>query len=186
MTDEPAVGPEPTEILSKAAAVENIVTWLIASSLCRDERAFGWFMSFAADRIPVSEKIKLLGKIVESLPHPSVVPGRFLDDLRLINKVRVTVAHSLYIEVPPSDGAPAGHVMFKKGLPTSVSDADLRAQVAAALAATQRSMASFVTIAQASGLMEKQQPDPRTFAFPQQYSRRTRWKATANTDDIAD
>jgi len=26
MTDEPTVGPEPTEILSKAAAVENIVT----------------------------------------------------------------------------------------------------------------------------------------------------------------
>lgn len=186
MTDEQKVGPEPTEILSKATAVENIVTWLIASAICRDEQAFGWFMHFAADRIPVDEKTRLLGKIIESLPDPSVVPDGFLDDLRTINQVRVRVAHSLYIEVPASDGAPAGHVMFKKGLPSSVTDEDLRAQVADALLRAQRSMTAFLAIAQASGLMKEQKPDTGTLAFPQRYSRRTRWKATVQGDDIAD
>lgn len=184
MTDEQKGGSEPTEILSKAAAVENIVTWLIASTLCRDEQAFGWFMHFAADRIPVDEKTRLLGKIIESLPDSSVVPTGFLDDLRTINRVRVRVAHSLYIEVPPSDGAPTGHVMFKKGLPSTVSDEDLRTQVADALARAKESMSAFVAIAEASGLMDELRPDPRTFAFPQRYSRRTRWRATAHDDDI--
>jgi len=159
---------------------------LIASTLCRDEQAFGWFVHFAADRIPVDEKTRLLGKIIEALPDASVVPDGFLDDLRTINRVRVRVAHSLYIEVPPSEGAPAGHVMFKKGMPSSVSDEDLRAQVVDALARAERSMTAFVAIAQESGLMNKQKPDPRVFAFPQRYTRRTRWKATVHGDDVTE
>ena len=107
MTDEPTVGPEPTEILSRAAAVENMVTWLIASTLCKDEQAFRWFMQFAADRIPVDEKTRLLGKIIETLPDPSLVSHRVLDDLRTINRVRVRVAHSLFIDSPLPQGQPA-------------------------------------------------------------------------------
>lgn len=124
--------PNPNQILSKAAAMENLVTWIVAASIARDPRSFSWFMKYAADRIPVGEKIKLLGEVVKSLPDPTAVYDDFLDDLRTINAVRVHVAHAIFIP-PGTDADGAGYVKFRNGRPTRIADDELRAQVADAM-----------------------------------------------------
>ncbi|MBA8803572.1 hypothetical protein FB382_001863 [Nocardioides ginsengisegetis] len=144
-------GPRPESILSRAAALENLTTWIIAASIAKDERAFGWFLHYAADRIPVEEKVKLLGEIVTELPEPTVVYSEFLDDLRFINRVRVQVAHSVFI-FAGFDSLGAGYVNFKKGKPRRMSDDDLRTQVADATKRAKRAGTAFSAIVREAGL----------------------------------
>jgi len=67
--------PEPTDILSKAASVENIMTWLLAQATCKGPREFGWFTRYAADRIPVDVKINMLGDVVDSSQRSRFTQG---------------------------------------------------------------------------------------------------------------
>jgi hypothetical protein len=144
-------GPQPLNLLPKAAAVENIVTWLIGSNVCGDERAFGWFMRYMADRIPVDEKIRLLGEIVESLDDDTVGYAELLDDLRQINRVRREVAHSVYIG-SGTDDLGEGYVSFRRGKPTRLADDEVRAQVADALKRLKKAGPALRDIATGSGM----------------------------------
>ncbi|MEP9364655.1 hypothetical protein ABLE68_16935 [Nocardioides sp. CN2-186] len=124
-------GPQPERILAKAATVENLITWVIAASICRDQRGFSLFMRYAADRIPIAEKIKLVGEVVSSLPDPTVVYDGFLDDLRFINQVRVRVAHAVVL--PKNHPLGQHYITFRKGKPEHITNDEMRAQVADAL-----------------------------------------------------
>jgi hypothetical protein len=146
--------PVPTDILSTAASIENIVTWQIARSITKGDRAFKWFMKYAADRVPVPDKIRLLGEVVASLRDPSIVYPEFLDDLRLINDVRVRVAHSVFIPEGETNLTP-GYVNFRKGQPDRMSETDLRAEVAKALSHAQSVMDALQLIAEDSGAMPR-------------------------------
>ncbi|GAB3075464.1 hypothetical protein GCM10027053_46470 [Intrasporangium mesophilum] len=143
-------GPQPLNILAKAAAVENIVTWIIASRLCPDPAAFGLFMEYAADRIPVDEKTRLLAKIVADLPEGSGVYGGLADDLRVINDVRRFVAHAIYV-YPGVDDLGPHYVMFKKGKPKRILDRELRTQAADALKRIKRVAPELAKINEALG-----------------------------------
>ena len=128
--------------------MENLTTWVIASSVCVDERAFGWFMRYAADRMPVAEKVNLIGEIVQTLPDPTVIYDGFLDDLRQINRVRVRVAHSIVLP----DQTYGQYVNIRKGLPDSISNDEMRAQVADALKRTARVVTAIQILQQAAPL----------------------------------
>jgi hypothetical protein len=127
------------------------VTWLIASRLCADPAAFGMFMRYAADRIPVDEKTRLLGEIVAELPEGSDVYAGLTDDLRAINEVRRFVAHAIYID-PGVDALGPGYVMFRKGRPKRVPDEEVRAQTAHALKRMKRVGPALAKINEALGM----------------------------------
>lgn len=133
--DDPAVtvtqgdstAPHPLNVLTDAALMENLVTYIIARRVTgEDEFALGLFMSYSADRIPVSEKIKMLGDIIDSFekPPPELYPT-LLDDLRLVNEVRVHVAHSMVV----GDGSdPTRYVKWRRGREVTISEDELREQ----------------------------------------------------------
>lgn len=137
-------------ILAKAAAVENLVTWLIASRVCSDPAAFGMFMRYAADRIPVDEKTRLLAEIVAELPDGVGVYEGLADDLRAINEVRRFVAHAVYID-PGVDTLGSGYVIFRKGKPKRVPADEVRTQTADALKRLKRVGPALAKINEALG-----------------------------------
>lgn len=117
--------PVPADVLGSWAAIENSMTMLIAVSIVQPTPSnYEIFMQYAADRVPVREKIKMLNAIVERDFKESEYPYDGLsDDLQSINDFRATVAHSSVIA--PRDGRPSIYWRMRRGVHSSLTEEEI-------------------------------------------------------------
>jgi hypothetical protein len=153
-------GPPPERILSYAAEVETLVTWIVIAHVSSGREGFGLLLRYAADRVPVEQKIKMLQEIVttyDDIPNPY---DGFFEDLKLINDVRVRVAHSVHMR---TGLVPQGrYVSFRRGGAMSVPEHELRDQVGLAMRRKEKLRKAIGSISKAVGVGEMfgEQPMP--------------------------
>src|SRR4051794_23487422 len=106
--------------MSNAAMIETFMSRLIAYRLSADAQSLDWLERYVIDRIPIADKIRLLGEIVSDLPD-SVAYPEFLDDLRSINAARVHIAHS--VVWPQLEQAT--YTVYRRGEPKGMLESEL-------------------------------------------------------------
>ena len=125
-------GDRPESILAAAAFLENLTAMLIGLHIAGEmgTQGFALFMEFAADRIPVADKIKMLERSVDERYSASncQYPELF-DDLRAVNSLRVLVAHSMISTVPTSNEP--FYWKIRRGQPSAIPASELNAQTQA-------------------------------------------------------